>query len=429
MSARNLFLSIPIVALIATAQIPSSFFGISALGGTYPVPTIGALAHPDFSWAELESTPGNIDFTLLDTYVTATQQHGLVDPATNTAAIAFTLSRGTPSWAVADQSNCNATSCTVPPDNMQDWKDFVTALTQHYNGIDAPQILYYELWNEANNSAYWTGTNAQMLALAKAAYPLIHKDRYSQLLTPSVVGTTQTAWMTAYLQGGGAPFSDGGAFHGYIAPSTTTPFPMPEQNACPTCYGPVHTMATQLRAVFDNFGLSGKPMVQTEGSWGSANLDPSTQSAWLARYVLLQAGLHASLNLQMAGWFAWGSPNGNLADSALQPTPAGVAYTQLYNWLVGATITKPCSGIYQRHVDLFHHPSRRLRRTGRLEHPRLLHLHARTQLHPIPRPYRPNLRHRTRRPHPDRSTTSPDRRHVSWNLRRSCNLTGGQCRR
>jgi len=336
------FLLLIIAALSASAQtsgsIPASFFGISAVGGTYPVPTIGALGHPDFSWAEMEPSQSSIDFSQLDSYVAAAQQHGLVDPATNTAAIVFTLSRGTPSWAVNDQTHCNATSCTAPPDNIQDWNLFLSFLTQRYNGINMPQIAYYELWHEANNTVYWTGTNAQMLALAKTAYPLIHADRYSMLLTPSVVGPTQTAWMTSYLQSGGAPFADGGAFHGYIAPAGTTPYPMPE--------GQIDTIATQLRAVFDNFGLYGKPMLETEGSWGSANLDSATQSAWLARYILLQAGLRAPLNLQMAGWFGWADPNnGNLADSSMQPTTAGVAFGQLYNWLVGATITKPCSGV------------------------------------------------------------------------------------
>jgi uncharacterized protein (TIGR03437 family) len=341
--------------LRASAQtanpIPASFFGISALNGTYPVPSIGALAHPDFAWAQMEPSPGNFDFSLLDSYVSSAQQHGLVDPVTNTAAIAFTLSSGTPSWAVGDQSSCDAVKCTLPPDNIQDWKDFVTALLQHYNGSTQPHIHYYELWNEANNSIFWTGTNAQMIALARAAYPIVHQDRYSQLLTPSVVGPKQTAWITTYLQGGASAYSDGAAFHGYLAASGSTPYPMPEQDTttgCNTCYGSISTLATQLRTTLDTWGMAGKPLLETEGSWGAATLDAATQSAWLARYILLLAGLRPSLNLQLAGWYAWAVPGsnwGNLADNSMQPTKAGIAYSQLFNWLVGATITKPCSGI------------------------------------------------------------------------------------
>jgi hypothetical protein len=121
---------------------------MSALSGTFPVPSIGSLGHPEFAWAELEPSSGNFDFSGLDAYVAAAQQHGLVDPITNTAALAFTLSKGTPVWAVADQTKCGASVCTVPPDNLQEWKNFVTALLQRYNGVNAPHIHYYELWSQ-----------------------------------------------------------------------------------------------------------------------------------------------------------------------------------------------------------------------------------------------------------------------------------------
>jgi uncharacterized protein (TIGR03437 family) len=357
-----LFCALPAFSQSGNA-IPPSFLAISAIQQNYPLPMIGALSHQEFLWGQIEQAPSVYDFSWFDQYVGAAQQHGLVD-ATNTASVAITLSGGTPSWAVADQSTCGANGiCTAPPDRMQDWKDFLNVVMQHFNGQDHPHIRYFELWNEANNPVDWTGTNAQMLALAQAAYPIVHQDRYSQLLTPSVAGpagtvspTSQINWMTAYLKAGGSNYADGGAFHAYPAgASAVAPFPMPEQDATAgctafvTCNGSIVTIATQLRAVFDNYGLAGKPMLETEGSWGNASInDPATQTAWLARYILLQAGMRASLNLQMASWFAWAPPSfgwGTIATSALQPNTAGLAYTQLYNWLVGATITKPCAGI------------------------------------------------------------------------------------
>ena len=71
----------------------------------------------------------------------------------------MTLANGTPAWAVSDQTTCIANLCTAPPDSLQDWKAFLTALMQHYNGTVLPNIRYYELWNEANTPASWTGTN------------------------------------------------------------------------------------------------------------------------------------------------------------------------------------------------------------------------------------------------------------------------------
>ena len=348
--------------------VPPAFFAMSAVRADYPKVTIGTLAHQEFAWTRIEQTRGNFNFQPFDAYMTDLKQHGLVDAVTNTASMAMTLSAGTPNWAVADQSTCSpgangAILCTAPPDNIQDWKDFLTALIQHYNGTNQPHIRYYELWNEFNAPLWWTGNDTQMLALAQAAYPIIHQDPYSMLLTPSVAGPVGTdsansgvTWMTRYLRAGGLQYADGGAFHGYIAAQNgVSPFPMPEDDstsgckAFVTCYGSIVTRATQMRAVFDQNGLAGKPMFQTEGSWGNGTVtDPDTQIAWLTRYTLLQAGLRSTLNLQMAAWYSWGGGTtfgwGDIETSSLAPTPAGFAYAEVYHWVVGASIDAPCSG-------------------------------------------------------------------------------------
>jgi hypothetical protein len=82
---------------------------------------------------------------------------------------------------------------------------------------------YYELWNETNTRNFWSGTTAGMVKMAKLAYPIIHSDPHSMVLTPSVarpVGNiardSGSVWMAAYLHAGGAAYADGGAFHGYI---------------------------------------------------------------------------------------------------------------------------------------------------------------------------------------------------------------------
>ena len=105
-----------------------------------------------------------------------------------------------------------------------------------------------------------------------------------------------------------------------------------------------------MRQVFNQHGLSGKPMFDTEGSWGYLTVtdaDADTQTAWLARWYLLQAGLYATDNLQMAAWFTWGHPTtfhwGTIETAAGEPTPAGIAFNQVYTWLVGAEMNQPCS--------------------------------------------------------------------------------------
>jgi N-acetylglucosamine-6-sulfatase len=346
--------------------IPPEFFGVSMVNAKDPpaVPA-GTIGHGDFAWQRVEQQKGVFDFSVLDAYVATAVANGLVDASTNTASVAITLAAGTPGWAVADKSTCGTTNgisvCTAPPDNIQDWKNFVTAVLAHYNGTTKPHVRLYELWNEFNVALWWTGTDAQMVALAQAAYPIVHADPNSILLTPSVagpVGTTSSRSdvlrMTSYLQAGGAAYADGGAFHGYIGAQSLSPFPMPEDDttsgcmAFVSCFGSIVTIATQMRAVFDQVGLSGKPMYQTEGSWGNNTVtDPNTQIAWITRYTLLEAGLRSSLNLQLAAWFTWAPPAfgwGIIEDSTGAPTPAGAAYREVYHWLVGATLAQPCSG-------------------------------------------------------------------------------------
>ena len=347
--------------------ISPEFFGVSMINGNdVPAVPMGTVAHGNFAWQRVEQQKGVFDFSVPDAYVAAAQKNGLVDATTNTVSVAVTLAAGTPGWAVADKSTCGTTDgisvCTAPPDDVQDWKDFVTALLQHYNGATKPHVRIYELWNEFNVSLWWTGTDTQMVALAQAAYPIVHADPNSILLTPSVAGPVGTAsphsgvtHMTSYLEAGGAAYADGGAFHGYLAAQGgVSPFPMPENDSTSgctpfvSCYGSIVTKATQMRAVFDQYGLLGKPMYQTEGSWGNGTVtDADTQTAWITRFTLLQAGLRSSVNLQLAAWFAWAQPSfgwGDIEDSSGDPTAAGAAYREVYHWLVGATMAQPCSG-------------------------------------------------------------------------------------
>ena len=323
--------------------LAASFFGMTiGDAASYPpsnVP-IGAIGHPTrLAWGNIEVSKGSFQWSFYDTFVGRAFNHG----------VPFMMTFGsTPSWALADQSSCTGPICTAPPDNIQDWIDFVTAVVNHYNGVQAPHIKYYELWDEANQSTFWTGTQAQLVSLAQAAYPIIHQDAASLLLTPSVTGNLSVAntWMQGYLQAGGNKYADGGTFHGYLSPNGTSPYPFPEDNT--SSYGDIVTRANTFRATFDANGLAGKPMFDSEGSWGQSNItDPDQQAAWLARWYILQAGAGVSA----AYWFSWGDSNlggtsgqqwGAIANPDGTPNQAGIAYGQVYDWLVGATIS-PCA--------------------------------------------------------------------------------------
>jgi hypothetical protein len=330
----------------AHGQIASAFFGMGvAVVSDPPKVVYGTLSHPAVAWTTIEGTgKGIYNFKPTD---------GLVKIApkdANGVALLDLVMGWTPGWAVADQTSCfhNKTgivSCTVPPDNIQDWIDFITAVVNHYNGTTAPHIKYYEIWNEMSNSKFWTGTPDQMIALAQAAYPIIKQDPYALVVTPSVVWSNGVAYMTKYLQAGGYLYADVLSFHGY--PSQTgfgfiTPVPMPESPL--STNAPIMTMITTFRGIADTNGMLGKPIITTEGGWGTNGVtDPDMQAAWITHYEILQAALASTNDLQFQTWYTWGYvQSGTIENKDGTPTPAGLAYDVVLTWLIGYT-PAPCA--------------------------------------------------------------------------------------
>jgi hypothetical protein len=350
-----------------SSAIPATFFAMNVSeADDYPSLPFGTLGHPaTYAWSWTERTKGNFSWTIFDRFVEAARSHGLVD-SNGVVNIVITLGL-TPGWAVSERHNCEdkfgLRQCTDPPDNIDDWKEFVTALVDHYNGKTAPHIKYYEIWNEVTASNFWKGSPEDLVKLAAVAYPIIHRDPYSMVLTPSSVGVATSTdsqaagWIASYLRAGGSKYADGGTFHGYLGRRSVVPFPMPEQDQTPgcsgtsnaMCAGSILTLVRTYRRVFDENGLVGKPMFNTEGSWGPDTIqDSDMQAAWLARYYLLQAGIASENNLQFISWFSWGRPRGSrkpwgqLETESGAANQAGFAYQQVRDWILGARFV-PCS--------------------------------------------------------------------------------------
>jgi hypothetical protein len=341
-----------VVALIAVAvsaegQIQPSFFAMG-VSSTLDRPKVnyGTLSHPSLVWTTVEAGGrGVYNWKNMDPFVE-------IAPKDANGVAQIVLSLGwTPGWAVADHTHCfnttsNGVACTVPPDSLQDWTDFVTALVQHYNGTKgAAHVKYYEVWNEANDPLFWTGTTAELVSMAQLAYPIVHTDPNSSLTTPSVIWSQGISFLTSYLKAGGYQYADALTFHGY--PSATgsqskVPVPMPESPL--STNAPIQTMVADYRAVADQNGMLGKPIGSTEGGWGVHGVsDQDMQSAWIAHYEILQAGLAASNNLAFQDWYLWGHSNsGTIETTAGNPSKAGLAYDVVLTWLTGQS-PQPCT--------------------------------------------------------------------------------------
>jgi hypothetical protein len=312
----------------------------------------GAIGHPiRLAWPYIESSRGVFDFSFYDEYAAIAPREG---PNGIVAVMDLTLGM-TPSWAVADQSTCrslngNVTGCQAPPDNIQDWQDFITALVQHYNGSSPsnPYIKYYEIWNEWNVSdatnGFWSGTIPQLVTLEQTACSIIHAQllNSSFVVTPSTVGPANTSADAApqqlqqFLSAGGGNCVDAVSFHGNLGLMSLSPFPLPGEGCTASgCNGSIVEIANSYREILNLNGPLNVPLLDTEGGFESANItDNDQRAAWLAQFYVLQAGLFNSDQLQWVSWFTWGAPGvaGNIETASKTPDEAGIAYNQVFSW-------------------------------------------------------------------------------------------------
>src|SRR4029077_7423 len=202
--------------------------------------------------------------------------------------------------------------------NIQDWDDFITAVATRYKGK-----LIYELWNEPNNTPSFTGTINDMVALTTNEYNIIRSiDPGALILAPSPTAGG-AAWMDQYFASGGPTGVDVVTFHTY---HSAPELKMNDIN--------------NMKKVMAKYNLSSKPLWDTESSWGPFTLTSDQQVGYVARDYLLQW----SQGVSRYYWYGWDTAIwGTLWDSTTGPHPAATAYQQIYNWMVGATMSSPCT--------------------------------------------------------------------------------------
>jgi hypothetical protein len=349
------------------SSVPASFFALNNVSPNDNPATdglsYGAVGHPiRLAWPYIETSRGVFDFSLYDQYAAIAPREGTNN---NVAVMDLTLGM-TPSWAVSNQSTCRTAPdgtviCQAPPDNIADWQAFITALVNHYNGSSSaqPYIKYYEIWNEWNvvdaDNGFWSGSVQQLVNLEQTACTIIHTQAgtFSFVLTPSTVGPATTSNAAApqslqqFFTAGGNNCIDGVSFHGNLGLVSLNPYPLPGEGCQgPGCNGTIVQIVNSYRQVMNQSGLPATmPLLDTEGGFESANItDGDQRAAWLAQFYALQGGLFNSDQLQWVSWFTWGAPGvaGNIETANQTPDTAGVAYNQLYNWLLGR-LPAPCT--------------------------------------------------------------------------------------
>jgi hypothetical protein len=374
------------------SPIQRTFFGmhINRLTTPWPEVPFGSLRMLGnlTTWLHLEGEGRNrYNWRTLDSWLEATRAHN-VD-------VLYTFSR-TPGWAARDARatcgpNRGEADCSPPKDLMITapcqgplqgitttdcaFKEFVTSLLDHVCSGKAPNktcnITAFSCWNEPNLDAFWIGTSAESARMCSDMVRTVKHDcKQCVTLTPDVSAATccdrkangdsrsYDEWfknfLLAYRQYGDYP--DAAAFHPYAGRThgvIPAPFPetfngsgCPHQSRSPDCPDTLLGKIKTLRELMNQYGMAGRALWATEGGWGTnAEMpDPDAQAAYLARWFILQA----SAGVQRAYWYMWDSPMnaqgwGSLWEAARGTNKAGLAYGQVYKWLVGATFTKSCS--------------------------------------------------------------------------------------
>jgi hypothetical protein len=105
-------------------------------------------------------------------------------------------------------------------------------------------------------------------------------------------------------------------------------------------------LITSYRSIMTSHGVGTLPLFDTEAGWAAWNASayitaPAAQAAYLAKYFLL----HWSSNAARFVWYAYdGQPIwGQLWTLAGGMNVAGTAYSQVSDWMVGASMTGPCA--------------------------------------------------------------------------------------
>ena len=288
--------------------------GLPVSGGVpWPQARFGTLRLWDSgtSWTSLEPLRGVWNFAPLDAWVAAAQAKRIPD-------ILLTLGQ-TPAWASSNPDDVNyvGAGAPAPPSNIQDWRDYITAVAQRYKG----RIRYYEIWNEPNDNTYFTGTVAQLAQLTEEAYQIFKAvDPQNTVISPAAYSA---GYLDTFLATGAGEYVDVIGHHFYTTPPETT--------------GP---LIANVRLVMDKYGLGAKPLWDTEGASGDTTTPPDQAAAYMARKYLTDLA-YGSVRYD---WYTWGRATsfcvGTEQNDPRVLTEAAQAYRYLFDWLSGATLTQ-----------------------------------------------------------------------------------------
>jgi hypothetical protein len=331
------------------------------------------------NWPLLQTAQDTFGWAPLDKYLASLKEKGVSD-------VLYTLGR-TPKWASMrpNDDTCNYSglgpahygNCHLWADLNPDgtgtndtWKRWVMAIARHVNDPGYLQtharIKYWEPWNEfyrsttlANysGSMSYQGTYAQLVRITEDTRCMITGKGSVNGQPCAATPIDATAKIVA--PSGAANFPGGlriseNFLYCDASPKSGTQCTTGRRGADAVdvlnyhLYVPREPLEVNLTSWLRNLKATleppelAKPLWSGENSWGVPGRndfdDPDLQAGFVARFHLLAWSLGVSREF----WYSWETDVGQLwsPDSGL--AKAGVAYEQIYDWMVGSTMSSLC---------------------------------------------------------------------------------------
>jgi hypothetical protein len=174
---------------------------------------------------------------------------------------------GTPPWASG-----GSTDLRSPPANDADYGAFVNYLANAFHG----RVAAWEIWNEEDNSGWWTGTPAQYVALLKSAYTAIKSvDPKATVLIGGLTGNDGPYLSQLYAAGARGSF-DAVGIHTDTACNIASPYFFEYNVGTRTINQYFFLGFTAIHSVMVRAGDGAKPIYATELGWSSTGAECQT---------------------------------------------------------------------------------------------------------------------------------------------------------
>lgn len=272
------------------------------------------------AWPNLEPERGRWDFARLDRYVAMARLTG----------VEILLPLGlSPVWASARpaERSSYAPGNAAEPRNMEDWRNYVRTVATRYKG----RIREFEIWNEPNESGFFSGTPEKLVELTCEAQAVLKAvSAENRLVSPAMIGEgREPQLLEQFLRLGGNKCVDIVGYHFYVpkgAPEATLPL--------------VH----RVREAMKRAGVEKLPLWNTESGWWIENADGTPEAADMrwhrvssaesAAYVARALIVGRAAGLERYYWYAWDNTSLGLIEpfsGALKP--GATAFATVARWL------------------------------------------------------------------------------------------------